>query len=251
VERFQRFLFSRRSIVGSALAVAGLALHFIGLLTGPFWLPIVIGLYVAGVLLVPAERGLDLTLDAEADEAEIRQGLDRLVKSIQDRVATDILLRVQSIRSSILVTLDAEPGQMAGDPTVHLIRQTALDYLPTALNAYLALPRADAERRPVAGGRTPHDVLLEQLDLMDRKMRETADAILAHDSEKLLANGRFLADRFGSSSLELDPAAGAGTQADTGASPAVAAPAEQAAVAEAEAAPATEAAEVTQREHVH
>ena len=40
MERFQRFLFSRRSIVGSALAVAGLALHFVGLLGGPLWIQI-------------------------------------------------------------------------------------------------------------------------------------------------------------------------------------------------------------------
>lgn len=40
---------------------------------------------------------------------------------------------------------------------------------------------------------------------MDTKMREAgADAVLAHDSEKLLANGRFLADRFAVPSLRLD-----------------------------------------------
>ena len=129
------------------------------------------------------------------------------MKQIRGRVAEDILERVQRIRDSILVTLEAEPDRMAGDPTVHLIRQTALDYLPSALNAYLALPRAYAEGRGVAGGKTPHHVLLEQLDLLDTKMREAADAILAHDSERLLANGRFLADRFATSSLQLDPVA--------------------------------------------
>ena len=109
------------------------------------------------------------------------------------------------------MALDAEPDRAAGDPTVHLIRQTALDYLPEALNGYLRLPRAYAERRPVAAGRTPHDVLLEQLDLLDTKMREAADAKLAHDSERLLANGRFLADRFQASSLRLEgPEAGPG-----------------------------------------
>ena len=210
MERLTRFLFSRRSIVGSALAVAGLALHFLGLLAGPLWLPIVVGLYLVGVLLVPEERGIDLALDAAADAGEIRRGLERLLRQLRGKVAADIIERVEHIRDSILVTLEAEPDRVAGDPNVHLIRQTALDYLPNALTAYLALPRAYAERRAVAGGRTPHAVLLEQLDLMDTKMREAADAIVAHDSERLLANGRFLADRFGVSSLRLDaPAADA------------------------------------------
>ena len=79
-------------------------------------------------------------------------------------------------------------------------------YLPQALDSYLAVPRAFAERRPVAGGRTPHDVLLEQLDLMDRKMQEVADDIARHDSDRLLANGRFLAERFSGSSLRIDAA---------------------------------------------
>jgi hypothetical protein len=204
MERLTRFLYSRRSIVGSGLAILGLALHFVGLVTGPLWLPIVVGLYLIGVLLVPVERGLDLSLDAESSADEVRRGLDRIVVQTRGRVAVDIAERISHIRDSILVTLEADGGRVAGDPAVRDIRQTALDYLPAALNAYLALPRAYAEARPVAGGRTPHDVLLEQLDLMDTKMREAADAILAHDSEALLANGRFLADRFATSSLRVD-----------------------------------------------
>jgi hypothetical protein len=102
----------------------------------------VIGLYVAGALLVPGEPNLSLTLDASADAAEIRRGLDRLVKSTRGRVAPDIQARVESIRDEIMVTTEGEGGLAAGDPTVQLIRQTALDYLPTALTSYLALPRA-------------------------------------------------------------------------------------------------------------
>jgi hypothetical protein len=204
MERLTHFLYSRRSLVGSGLAIAGLALHFVGLVTGPLWLPIVVGLYLIGVLLVPSEQRLNFTLDAQSSADEIRKGLDRIVIQTRGRVALDIADRIGHIRDSILVTLDADGGNVAGDPAVRDIRQTALDYLPAALNAYLALPRAYAEARPVAGGRTPHDALLEQLDLMDTKMREAADAILAHDSEALLANGRFLADRFATSALKID-----------------------------------------------
>ena len=203
MDRLKRFLYSRGSIVGSALAIGGLALHLVGFLGGPLWLPIIVGLYLIPVLLIPPERDLDLAFDAAADADEIRRGLDRLVRQVRGRVAADILERVGRIRDSILATLEVEPDRAAGDPNVHLIRQTALDYLPSALAAYLALPRAYAEGRGVAGGKTPHHVLLEQLDLLDLKMREAADAILAHDSERLLANGRFLADRFATSSLQL------------------------------------------------
>ncbi len=205
MERLQRFLFSRRSLVGAGLAGVGLVLYLTGLLapTGPFWLTIVVALYFLGVIMTPRERGPKVRIDPAADRESIRQGLNDLVRQIQFKVAADILARVESIRNVIVDTLDGPSARDANDPTVYLIRQTALDYLPSALSAYLALPRIDAERRPVVNGRTPHDVLLEQLVLMDTKMHEAADAILAHDSEKLTANGRFLADRFGTSSLQL------------------------------------------------
>ena len=186
VERLQRFLVSRRSLVGFALAAAGLALHLVGLLTGPLWLTIVVGLYFLGVLLVPVKRAMDVQIDAAASAGSIREGLDELVRQVQFKVAADILARVKSIRKAILATLDDAPDRDAGDPTVYLIRQTALDYLPSALSAYLALPRIYAERRPTMAGRTPHDVLLEQLGPHGLQDAEAAEAKLAHDSERLL-----------------------------------------------------------------
>ncbi len=203
----EAFLYSRRNIVGSVLAVAGLALHFVGLVGGIAWLPITVGLYAIGVLLVPGEKGLEFRLGAAQDAAEVRGGLDKLVRSLKGRVADDLYQKVLSIQNSILATLAAEGSEGdAVDPNVYLIRQTAFSYLPDAFATYLRLPRVMAERRRVADGRTPHDVLLDQLDLMDRRLADVADDMARHDSDKLLANGRFLAEKFGTSSLEIDKA---------------------------------------------
>jgi hypothetical protein len=203
--RLEPFIYSRRNIAGTLLALGGLALYFVGITSGPLGLGIIAALYAIGYLVVPPERGLSLTLDAAQDAGEIRDGLQRLLNSIRGRVADDIYARVESIRDSILVTLpkNSSAGSDAADPNVYLIRQTALTYLPQALDSYLAVPRLYAERRAVADGRTPHDVLLEQLDLMDTKMREVAEDVVRHDSERLLAHGRFLAERFATSSLQL------------------------------------------------
>jgi hypothetical protein len=209
VRRLEVFLYSRRNIVGSLLALGGLALHFVGLLGGNTWLPIVVGLYLIGVLLVPGEQGLALELDARQDSAEVRTGLDRLLASIRDKVADDLYARVVHIQGSILATLATEEGGDATDPNVYLIRQTALSYLPEAFATYLRMPRLFAEHRAVADGQTPHDVLLDQLDLMDKRLEDVADNIVQHDSDKLLANGRFLAEKFAVSSLQVDGKAGA------------------------------------------
>jgi hypothetical protein len=205
VRRIESFLYSRRNIVGSLLALGGLGLYFVGLLGGLAWLPIVAGLYLIGVLLVPPEKGLSIELGEAADASQVRDGLQRLLRALRGKVADDLYARVVSIQASILGTLETErsAGDQA-DPNVYLIRQTALSYLPDAFSTYLRMPRLMAERRAIAGGRTPHDVLLDQLDLMDRRLADVADDMARHDSDKLLANGRFLAEKFGVSSLQLE-----------------------------------------------
>jgi hypothetical protein len=203
--RLEAFLYSRRNIVGTVLALGGLALHFVGILgAGPAWLPITIGLYFIGYLLVPAEQGLSLRLGAAQDAAEVRDGLEQLLRKIKGKVADDLYAKTVSIQASILGTLEAEGATNEADPNVYLIRQTALTYLPEAFDTYLKMPRVMAERRAIADGRTPHDVFLEQLDLMDRRLDDVADDIARHDSDKLLANGRFLAEKFGTSGLQID-----------------------------------------------
>src|SRR5664279_5302471 len=141
VRRLEAFLYSRRNIVGSLLALGGLALHFVGLLAGLEWLPITAGLYLIGVLLVPGEQGLVLRLGAAEDASEVRAGLDRLVRSLRGKVADDLLAKVATIQGSILATLQAEGSIDDGaDPNVYLLRQTALAYLPDAFSTYLGMP---------------------------------------------------------------------------------------------------------------
>jgi hypothetical protein len=218
----EAFLYSRRNIAGCLLAIAGLTLYFTGIVTSWLWLPMVAALYLIGVLLVPAERGLNLALDAQGSTADIKSGLDRLIGQIQGKVPDDIFARVTGIRDSILVTLGNNGGGNGqgamgaiADPNVYLIRQTALSYLPEALNNYMALPSLYASRS--LGGRpSPHAMLLSQLDLMDKKMQEVAEAFVAHDTDRLEAHGRFLAEKFASSSLRLDaPADASGEAPDT------------------------------------
>jgi hypothetical protein len=53
-------------------------------------------------------------------------------------------------------------------------------------------------------------LLCDQLDPLATKMDEMADAAHRTDTDKLIANRRFLAERFGRSGLDLDPPADSG-----------------------------------------
>ena len=71
------------------------------------------------------------------------------------------------------------------------------EYLPQTIDNYLTLPRAYANSHVVSNGKTAGQLLGDQLDLIDEKMKEIADAIARDDVGKLLAQGRFLEERFG------------------------------------------------------
>ena len=83
-------------------------------------------------------------------------------------------------------------------------------WIGVGLAALLPLPSLwpYATLHRMTDGRTAAQVLLDQLTLLDRKLEEVADAVNKNDTDALLANGRFLEDRFGGSSLKL-PASGA------------------------------------------
>ena len=88
----------------------------------------------------------------------------------------------------------------AGSQDLFVIQRTATDYLPTTLQAYLALPPQYAATKVVGEGKTALQVLSDQLDLLDSKMDEISEAAHKQDSDRLLANGRFLEERFGNRS---------------------------------------------------
>jgi len=211
IRRIDVFLHSWRNMAGCALALVGVVLHLAGLVTGLLWVPIVIGLYLLGYRVTPAESKLSLDLDGSGDspaDAEIEGSLDRLLASISGRVPNDIYYRVSSIRDTILVTLGTNgarraTGALASDPNLYLIRQTAVSYLPEALDAYLNLSLTSRDRA-IGGRKSAHDILLNQLDLMDQKMAQVTEAMMAHDTDPLEAHGRFLAEKFGTSALNLD-----------------------------------------------
>ncbi len=200
--RLAGFLRSRHNVAGCVLAAAGVGLYAAGVVAGLAALPVIAGLYVVGAVLVPRRRALDPYPQDATDTVDVGHALDELLRSMAGRLPADIFDKVASIRRSILLTLEHVAGPSVADPNVFVIRQTALTYLPEALNEYLAIPPGYRDRS-LEGQRNPREVLIEQLGLMDQKMRDVAEAAVADDAEKLAVHGRFLADKFGGSTLDL------------------------------------------------
>ncbi len=110
----------------------------------------------------------------------------------------DIQVKVEQIRRKVDVLLSYANRFPPFSQDLYLVRQTASDYLPRTLGAYLGLPGPTPENKPLSvDGRTAYQELKAQLDLLDRKLDDIAQDLQRQDSDRLLANRRFLEARFG------------------------------------------------------
>jgi hypothetical protein len=201
-EGVMRYLYGRKNIVGSALALVGLVLFFTGIPGSALWPVDVLGLYLVGVLITPGNRKIDLSTGF--DPNDVKLALDNQVRLITGKVPPEVMAKVLKIRQIIFGILPRAGNLPPGSPELFVVERTASDYLPTSLEAYLRLPRAYATLHAVHG-KTPKEILLDQLTLLETKMTEVADDLHRNDSDRLLANGRFLQERFGRSPLSLKP----------------------------------------------
>ena len=203
-ERVLLFLYGRRNLVGSVLALLGLALFFAGLVK-KFWLFIVLGLYALGYLLTPPKRS-GFASAAGLNTDSIEDALERLSRSMRRKVPADVRDRVEAIRTSILAILPdlRELQGIEHRYNVHVVRETALVYLPDLLGRYIKLPAAFARLHKLRDGRTAHQLVLEQLDLLDGEMKQIAVDLHRGDLEALAAHGRFLQEKFGAGDWDLD-----------------------------------------------
>ena len=200
-----RYLASTKNIAGCAGAIGGLALFFTGIVAPPLWPVVVAGLYGVGALVAPAERSVDLRSDV--DPKDLGKSLDRLLKQIHGRVPGDIERKVKGIAATIQGVLPRTGQLPPGSQELFILQRTVSDYLPTSLESFMNLPRTYAAVHPLKGTKTAQQVLSDQLDLLQTQMDEVADAAAKSDADRLLAQGRFLEDRFGRSDLTIDPGA--------------------------------------------
>ena len=197
-DRFVRWLYGAPNIVGSLLALVGLSLFLGGVISGVLVAPIVVGLYLVGAVATPRPRGLGaFTTSGDIDPGQMKSALNRIVSESGNRLPEELAAKVTHISSTILDVLPKVTKSSIDRRDLFALERTVSDYLPHTIDNYLTLPRRYADGHPVQGGKTPRQLLADQLDLIDEKMREISDAVARDDVDKLLAQGRFLEDRFG------------------------------------------------------
>jgi hypothetical protein len=145
-----------------------------------------------------------------ADEvAELRTRLQELVDRTNrsaDRLPVGVVPQVRAIEDQLRELLDhaaATTGSSISASERFSLATTIEDYLPSSLDAYLALPDSFVATHRTPEGRTAGEELLEQLILLDTSIRELALAVYSGDAERLSTQGRFLDTKFGRKDLDL------------------------------------------------
>ena len=151
-------LYSRRNLVGSLLAIGGLALHFVGSWPVPIRLPITVGPLLIGSPGRPRGAGTGASagrrrgcLGHPGGPAAAPQGAPRPRRRRPVRQDGEH----RGIDPGRSLEIESGAGDAHGPERSASVRWRS--YLPatTFSSSYLRMPRIMAERRAIAGGRTP------------------------------------------------------------------------------------------------
>jgi hypothetical protein len=138
---------------------------------------------------------------------EARKPLPRPSQIDTRRLPASVRLKVAQLRRKIDALLKHSGQFPAGSEMVYVLQRTETDYLPSTLRAYLAIPPGSETLAVNADGKSAWQVLWEQLRLMEHKLDEIAADLHRRNADQLVANGRFLEERFkqlGGSELNLE-----------------------------------------------
>ena len=199
--RVARWLYSNKNIAGCVLALGAPVLAVTGLVAPPLALALLPVLYAAGALAAPGHPPVDLAAGLDPDD--VARSLKSIRKTTLSRVGPAVAERVERICEAVTELLPRATELGTGSEEMHILVRTATDYLPATLEPYLALPRMYADRKVLSDGKTATQILCDQLDVMYERLGQVSDAVARADGDKLLANGRFLAEKFGRTGMQL------------------------------------------------
>jgi hypothetical protein len=138
--------------------------------------------------------------DVQVLDADIAGGLNSIAARVDGRIPPDAVTAVDRIAKLLADTLPRVAG--SGESEV-IVRRAATIYLPDTLRAYLALPSDWSATHVFADGTTPAQALSSQLATLESAVARMRDSAVEQDASALLVNGRFLSERFATSSLDL------------------------------------------------
>ena len=141
------------------------------------------------------------TATAATAEADPRLALRAALVRARGRVSPALAEHLRRVRATIEVGLAHADKTSTGDLDTHILRESALHYVPEAIDYYLSLP-ANAPR--TLEGRTPEQELDYQLGLIEVRVQKVLDGKARELVDDFEAHGRFLRERLDAGTGLLD-----------------------------------------------
>lgn len=194
-QRALLYLYSTRNIVACCAALLGPVLLFAGVIRD-FWLPVTIGLYVAGYFATPGPRIVDADVAQSLSFDALMERLDRIIQEAKPQLPAAMAGKLDSIRASVTEVLPRLAEQGSFNDNLFIVRETVVRYLPETLANYMALPPAYRTTHVLKDRKTARDLLTDQLTVLEEQLHEVVANVARGDAEALLANGKFLEQKF-------------------------------------------------------
>lgn len=195
-ERVQIYFYSNANLWGSVAGFLGLGLLFAGVVERG-WILIVGGLYLSAALIAPRARATGVELNERLAPAEIKARIDTLIRAVRGNAGAETVTKIESIRDQMLELLPRlEAAAGTADQDVFQLRETVFRYLPESVDAYLKLPRLYRQYHVVRDGKTAEKLFAEQIVLLEKEVGEVGARIYQAEAQGLLAQGRFLDQKF-------------------------------------------------------
>ena len=195
----QKWLYSRKNMVGCAAATVPVLLYFAGVIDA-YWWAIMIGFYVAGYSVAPKEKTTVFFHIANESLADYGGFLDRLYKNSFNQLPNDARTKLDSIRINaheLIAFLNKSPEHLNSfNQDLFSIKKIFDQYLPNLINRYIKLPKRYAEIVVLNNKKTTKDMLIEQLIILDEQVIKISHAIYENDTHALQAHGKLLEQKF-------------------------------------------------------
>src|SRR5690242_21688340 len=133
-------------------------------------------MYGIGALLAPGPPQVALA-GTSFDPDSIRRSLQRQLSIANGKLPPDLQAKLQDIADTIMGILPHYAEFPPGSPDLFVVVRTATDYLPSALQAYLNLPRASPGLPKIPNGRTANEVSNYRITLLARRLNEVPPAV--------------------------------------------------------------------------
>ncbi|CAN5403319.1 hypothetical protein BH11PSE11_BH11PSE11_14840 [soil metagenome] len=195
MDRVLRYLLSNSNIAGSAAALLVIGLYLAGII-GTAWGWLALGAYVGAALpfaFIGTPAHMPEGLSTEDALSWLKSSAMPKLPPNAKAVLADILNRVADLMPRLK---EMETQGMIEASSRAMLKQTITKLLPDAVENYLRLPATYAKTKTFEGGKSAQDLLQEQLELLQTHVHGLEENLLSSDVNSMLANGKFLQEKF-------------------------------------------------------